>query len=220
MEQDCLSPATEKEPKKKEIKLALEERWAKEAEQGEEESVATTQQVEESVVELRRKAEERDEYLDHLRRLKAEFENYRKRVERDKAEWSTLALEGFMTQLLDVVDNLNRARIVAGETNTTVDAYKEGVEMVFGRLLEILRQRGLEQIPTVGEQFNPHLHEAILQEERDDVAPNTILEEITPGYCLKGRVLRAPRVKVAVARPACEEKTIQEQNPGNNPSTP
>lgn len=219
MNQDCISPATEKEPKKKEIKLALEERWAKEAEQGEEESVTATEQLGESAAELRRKAEERDEYLDHLRRLKAEFENYRRRVEREKAEWSTLALEGFMGELLDVVDNLNRARIVAGETNS-VESYKEGVEMVFGRLLEILRQRGLEQIPTVGERFDPHLHEAILQEEREDVAPDTILEEITPGYSLKGRVLRAPRVKVAIARPASEEETIQEQDSGENPATP
>lgn len=207
-----LGAPEEHKNKKKEIKLALEEQWAKEAEQADE---AESETVVEDPADVRRKAEERDEYLDHLRRLKAEFENYRKRTEREKAEWSTYVLEGFMTELLDVVDNLNRARIVA-EGSNNVESYKQGVDMVFDRLLAILRRRGVEQILTVNEPFDPHLHEAILQDVRSDVPPNTIVEEITPGYRLKDRVLRAPRVKVSVAPPDAEAVSSQEQESGEN----
>ena len=119
-----------------------------------------------------------------------------------------------MTDLLDVVDNLNRARITAEETNN-VEAYKQGVEMVFDRLLEVLERRGLERIPTVDEPFDPHLHEAILQDVRADVPSNTIVEEITPGYRLQDRVLRAPRVKVSTAPPE-EEKTNSNVNSNKN----
>ncbi len=180
--------------KEKEVKLALEEQWENQGDEADDLSEA----VEEDPVDLRQKAKERDEYLDHLKRLKAEFENYRKRVEREKSQLSAFALEGFMSELLDVVDNLNRARIVAEQTNN-VESYKEGVDMVFDRLFGILKRRGLERIPTVGEPFDPHSHEAILQDPRDDVPPNTVVEEITPGYRLHDRVLRAPRVKVSVA---------------------
>jgi molecular chaperone GrpE len=196
------SPGTapaEKEVKKKEIKLALEEQWAKETVQEEE----TISEVEEDPAELRQKAEERDEYLDHLQRLKAEFDNYRKRVEREKAEWAVVALEGFITELLDVVDSLKRAQAAVEEANT-IESYKRGVDMVFEGLLEILRRQGLEEIPTVGEPFDPYMHEAILQDVRADVPPNTVVEEIAPGYRLKNRVLRAPRVKVSVSPPEGE----------------
>ncbi|HPA46625.1 MAG TPA: nucleotide exchange factor GrpE [bacterium] len=192
MNLDSMIADTPKENKKKEIKLALEEQWAKESQEPEEPTVETSPSVEE----LSRKARERDEYLDHLQRLKAEFENYRKRTERERAQWADRLLEDFMMELLDVVDNLHRAQIVAEETHS-VESYKEGVEMVFGRLLDVLRSRGLERIATVGEPFDPYLHEAIMQEERTDVEPGTIVEEITPGYVLGDRVLRAPRVKVA-----------------------
>ncbi|HOE10674.1 MAG TPA: nucleotide exchange factor GrpE [bacterium] len=194
MKSDSMIEDTSKENKKKEIKLALEEQWAKESQEPEEPREETSLNMEE----LSRKAQERDEYLDHLQRLKAEFENYKKRIERERAQWADRLLEDFMMELLDVVDNLHRARIVAEETHD-VNSYKEGVEMVFGRLLEVLRSRGLERIATVGEPFDPYLHEAILQEARTDVEPGTIIEEITPGYVLGERVLRAPRVKVAVA---------------------
>ncbi|MFH1743034.1 MAG: nucleotide exchange factor GrpE, partial [bacterium] len=115
----------------------------------------------------------------------------------------------------DVVDNLNRARIVAGETDN-VESYKQGVDMVFDRLLEVLRRRGLEQIPTVGEPFDPYMHEAILQGVRTDMPPNTIVEEITPGYRLDDRVLRAPRVRVSVAPPEDEESALNSKNEENS----
>jgi len=179
----------------KEIKFALEEQWANEND-NEAEDVSET--VEEDPAQVLRKAEERDEYLDHLQRLKAEFENYKKRVEREKSQLAAFSLQDFMTELLDVVDNLNRARVVAEQTNN-VESYREGVDMVFDRLFEVLQRRGLERIPTVGQPFDPYQHEAVLQEATDEVEPNTIIEEITPGYRLHERVLRAPRVKVAVA---------------------
>ena len=194
MKSDSMIEDTSKENKKKEIKLALEEQWAKESQEPEEPREERSLNMEE----LSRKAQERDEYLDHLQRLKAEFENYKKRIERERAQWADRLLEDFMMELLDVVDNLHRARIVAEETQD-VNSYKEGVEMVFGRLLDVLQSRGLERIATVGEPFDPHLHEAILQEARADMEPGTIIEEITPGYVLGERVLRAPRVKVATA---------------------
>ena len=94
--------------KEKEVKLALEEQWENQGDEADDLSEA----VEEDPVDLRQKAKERDEYLDHLKRLKAEFENYKKRVEREKSQLSAFALEGFMSELLDVVDNINRARRV------------------------------------------------------------------------------------------------------------
>ena len=189
--------------KKKEIKFALEEQWAQENTEDESEEETVDKEDSENTEEMFRKARERDEYLEHLQRMKAEFENYRKRTQREKSEWTAHALTEFMTELLDVVDNLNRARLVAEEIST-LEAYKEGVDMVFDRLMDVLKRRGLEQIPTVGEPFDPYLHEAMLQDPRTDVPPNTIVEEITPGYRLQDRVLRAPRVKVSVTPPEDE----------------
>ena len=147
--------------------------------------------------------QERDEYLDHLRRLQAEFDNYRKRTLRERAELADYILQPFLVQLLAVAENLDRALHPANQT-PDVEAYRQGVEMVYQRFMAILNEQGLERMNTVGESFDPNWHEAVAQVETEEVPPGTIVAELAPGYRLKERLLQAAKVQVA-ARPLPRE---------------
>ncbi len=149
-------------------------------------------------------AEKAAEYLDHLQRLQAEFNNYRRRVEKEKTEFVKFANSELVGKMTEVLDDFERG--LAEEHHKEVpDAFLQGIEGVYRKFKEILSRQGLEKVPTVGEVFNPEIHEAILQEPSEEFDPGTISAEIRPGYFLGERLLRPPLVKVASA-PAREVK--------------
>jgi len=143
-------------------------------------------------------SDESAEYLEHLQRLQAEFANYRKRVEREKAEFVKYAAGELLGELTEVLEAFERS-LDEDHTEAVPEAYLNGIKSVYRKFDEILQRRGLQRIKTVGEPFNPEIHEAAMQEATDAYPPGTISEEIRPGYTLGDRLLRAPMVKVAVA---------------------
>lgn len=135
-----------------------------------------------------------EDYFSRLVRLQADFENYRKRVSREREDLLKYANEQLISGLLPVVDNFDRALSVK---NDDLEKLLAGVEMISRQIRDVLAGQGLEAIPTVGEQFNPEYHEAVMKEESGDHPENTVIEELRRGYTYKGKVIRPAMVKVA-----------------------
>lgn len=133
----------------------------------------------------------------------ADLDNLRKRSLKEKEDYLKYALAGLLKELLPVVDSLDRALQVQGEGNAA--ALKEGVALTLRQLRSVLEQKGLKPIATVGETFDPHVHEVLLQEEREDVDRETVVEELRAGYLLHDRVLRPAQVKIAKPKARSEE---------------
>jgi molecular chaperone GrpE len=135
---------------------------------------------------------ERDQLLDRLARLQAEFENARKRAERERAEYRDYAAATVVEQFLPVLDNFELALKSAG----TAEQLRSGVELIVKQMEEVLRQMQVTAVPTVGEPFNPHHHEALGSVERADMPDQHIAEEIRRGYKIRERLLRPAMVRV------------------------
>ena len=141
--------------------------------------------------------------IDRLQRLQAEFENYKKRTARDSGALEERVADQVLLDFLTPYENLERAfRSYASDQN--VEPFVAGVERIFAQFAQILEQRGVERIPSVGVPFDPALHEALLAvpTEQDK---NTIIEEFSPGYRRNGRVLRVTKVTVSQG-PAVQEE--------------
>jgi molecular chaperone GrpE len=136
---------------------------------------------------------ERDQLLDRLARLQAEFENARKRAERERTEFRDYATGNVVEQFLPVVDNFELALKSAG----TAEQLRQGVELIVKQMDEVLRGLQVTPIATVGEQFDPRMHEALGSVERDDLPDQHVAEEIRRGYKLRERMLRPALVRVA-----------------------
>jgi molecular chaperone GrpE len=154
--------------------------------------VDAAEQVESELDEARRAAEE---YLGDLRRLAADFDNYRKRVARDQAAQASRATESLVSELLPVLDNLERA-LDASEHHEEVKV-AEGVKLVQQQLIDLLQRRGLEEIAAeAGAEFDPHVHEALSQQPSEH--PEGAISEVWQrGYRLGERVVRPARVVVS-----------------------
>ena len=132
-----------------------------------------------------------DAYL----RLAADFDNYKKRVARDQADWTRLATERLLNQLLPVLDDLERA-LEAAEQHEEAKL-EDGVRLVHRALAEVLRKEGISEIEAEGA-FDPHVHEALLtQPGGEEAASGDVLQVLQKGYRLGDRVLRPARVIVA-----------------------
>lgn len=137
-----------------------------------------------------------DEYLADLRRLKAEFENYRKRVLREQTRALELAAEPLVAKLLEVIDEFELALMAAG-AKPDFDRFLHGVELVYAKLMDILRSEGLERIEAEDRPFDPQRHEALLQAEGEAEGEPYVADVLRAGYTLRGRVIRPAGVKVA-----------------------
>ena len=135
------------------------------------------------------------EYLDHLQRLKAEFENYRKRVLREQTQAVELASQGLVVRLLEVLDEFELA-LIAADQQPELEKFLRGVEMVYGKLMDILGQEGLERISAQGAAFDPAEHEALLQSHDEADGEAFVADVLRTGYRLRGRVVRPAGVKV------------------------
>ena len=138
-----------------------------------------------------------DEYLDKYQRLMAEFYNFRERTSKEKAAMYDDGVRDTIEKLLPVVDNLERA--VLAQTNKTEEAesFIKGVDMILKQFKETLKALGVEEIPAVGEKFNPQLHSAVSHIEDENFGENTVSIEMLKGYTHKGKVIRHSMVQVA-----------------------
>lgn len=148
---------------------------------------------------LQAKAAEADEFRERYLRSVAEFENYRKRSVRDRQEAVQYAQQGFLERLLPVMDNLDMAlsALQGASGGGGGDALKTGIEMVFGQLRSVLAEAGLEEVPALGQLFDPTWHEAVSQRETAEVAEGQVLQVLRKGYRLQQRLLRPSTVVVA-----------------------
>jgi molecular chaperone GrpE len=151
--------------------------------------------------ELKRVEAERDDLLDRLARRQADFDNYRKRVERERGETYNRVVGEVVSQLLPVLDNLRRAldteaSLQAGESEE-FRHFLHGVELILKQLNGVLENLGVQPVASVGQPFDPHIHEAVATEQTEDYEPDTVMQEIVRGYRLGERLLRPAIVKVA-----------------------
>ncbi len=146
--------------------------------------------------EIDRLQRERDEYYERLLRTAADFDNYRKRTDRERRELAERAATALLTDLLPLVDDLERA-LAANARNGDVD--RRGVEIIHKQLLDLLAARGVATIEALGADFDPNLHQAVAHEPSEAHRDGEVIEELRRGYTLRDRLLRASMVKVAKA---------------------
>jgi molecular chaperone GrpE len=144
-------------------------------------------------------AQDKAALYDQLLRRQAEFENYRRRMEREKTESYARARGEVLLELLPVVDNFERALSSLEKSETDAAGLRHGIELIHKQFKDALTKFGLEPVESVGQVFDPHLHEAVTIEPTDEHEENTIIEEFQRGYKLGEKLLRPAKVKVAAS---------------------
>ncbi len=139
---------------------------------------------------------ENKELKEQLLRTIAEFDNIRKRQERDKEISIEYANAALVSSLLPALDDFGRS-LEYNQTNGSKETLLEGVLLVYKNLCKVLQEKGLKQMDCVGHNFDPELHDALLQIEKPGIEPDTIIEEHVKGYFFKERVIRHAKVIVA-----------------------
>ena len=135
-----------------------------------------------------------EELTDKVRRQMAEFENFRKRSEKEKTQMYEVGAKGILEKILPVVDNFERGLKGMEESE---DPFAQGMQMIYKQLMTSLEEAGVKAIESVGQEFNPDFHNAVMHVEDDEFGENEIVEEFQKGYMYHDSVLRHSMVKVA-----------------------
>jgi len=143
--------------------------------------------------ELEQLKAERDQLLDRLARLQAEFDNARKRADRERSEQRDYVTGNVVEQFLPVLDNFDLALKAQGSE----EKLRSGVSLIVKQMEEVLNKMQVAVIPTVGEAFDPRIHEALGTVEREDIPDQHVAEEVRRGYRLRDRLIRPALVRVA-----------------------
>ena len=136
---------------------------------------------------------QRDEYLDSLRRTQADFQNFKRRNQTARADGYEDGVREAIAAMLPSIDNLERALDAADKAGVN-DGLTDGVRMTLNMLLDGLKRFGFEEVPSLGEQFDPEKHNAVMREAGDE--PGKILEVFQKGYRVKDKIIRYAMVKV------------------------
>jgi molecular chaperone GrpE len=145
------------------------------------------------IAELEKEAAElKDKFL----RKVAEFENYKRRTENDQFNLIKYSAISFIVRLLPVIDDFERS-LDHIEDAKDIDAIKEGLKLIYGKLKKALDEEGVKKIDAVGKPFDVEYHEAIMQRSDDSVEPHTVLNEVEKGYLYKDKVIRHSKVIVS-----------------------
>jgi len=143
--------------------------------------------------EARQKLQESEE---KVLRLAAEFENTKKRLQREREISLKYAEENVLKELLPGIDNIDRA-MEQGQDSNSMESLLEGIELTRKGLSATLEKFGVKAIESIGEPFDPNIHEAVAMEETEEMEPNRVLKEFQKGYLYKDRLLRAAKVIVS-----------------------
>ena len=133
-------------------------------------------------------------YVDRLQRMQAEFENFRRRSQQELRDRETRTAAKIFRSVLTVVDDL---RLAAQAEEQSADGVSEGLKIILDKVASVLGEFSIEEIPAVGEPFDPQWHEAMIHQESDEVAPGAVLQELERGYRLGETLVRPARVIVA-----------------------
>ena len=135
-------------------------------------------------------------YKELLLRKAAEFENYKRRTENDQMNLLMYAAESLIIKLLSPIDDLERSLSHMTE-ETDVEKIKEGIQLIYNKLMKILDDQGVKKIESIGKPFDVEFHSALMQRTDDSVPPHTVLDELETGYMYKDRVIRHAKVIVS-----------------------
>jgi len=138
--------------------------------------------------------DELDELTDNYQRLQAEYANYRRRTQQEKDSLSLFANEKIMTELIPVIDSMERALDACEDKD---DSMYKGIDLVHKQLIDTLSKLGLEHIEALDQEFDPNYHLAVMQENVEGIEPNKVVMELQKGYKLGEKVIRASMVKVS-----------------------
>jgi molecular chaperone GrpE len=141
--------------------------------------------------------QERSTLLDQLLRRQAEFENYRRRVDRERTETYARSRAEVVLELLPVIDNFERALASLEHSGSDAKSLRQGIELIHRQLNDALAKFGLEPVESVGQAFDPNVHEAVSAEPSSEHEENTVIAEFERGYKLGEKLLRPAKVKVA-----------------------
>jgi len=141
--------------------------------------------------------EEAGLYKDRWMRLAAEFENYKKRTAREFEAMVQSANEDLIRDLLPILDGVGRALAHHNDGQDETEGYQAGVTMIMEQFPKVLQNRNLKEIETVGQPFDPNIHEALMQVVSDTVEAGHVTDEVEKGYCLGDKVLRPAKVVVS-----------------------
>lgn len=187
-----MSETTENKEQLEEINQTDEETANSVETQEQQVELSPEEQLTAKITELEVKLqEEENRYL----RLRADFDNMRRRSQMDREAAEKYRAQNLLTELLPVIDNLDRALQVEVSSDDAVSLYK-GIEMVYKTLIDATKKEGLELIPAEGEAFDPNVHQAVMQESDSEKETGIVLRELQKGYKLKDRVLRPSMVSV------------------------
>jgi molecular chaperone GrpE len=138
---------------------------------------------------------ERDALLDRLARLQAEFDNARKRAVREQQEFREYAAADVIKNFLPTLDSFERALKAGGDSNSS--DFRNGIELIYRQFQDALQKIGVQPIVSVGQPFDPRVHEAVEMVDTTDVPDHHVLDELQRGYKYKERLLRPAMVRVA-----------------------
>ena len=155
-----------------------------------------SEDVEKIKAQLEEKTKLFEEYFDKLQRTAAEFDNFKKRTAREKEALYADATSDVVAAFLPVVDNIERA-LDAASNAANAHSLKEGIELVYRQIKDVLKKLDVEVIEAVGNEFDPNLHNAVSHIDDDQYGSNVVVEEFQKGYICKDKVIRYSMVKVA-----------------------
>ena len=141
---------------------------------------------------LEKQKEETQEYISLSQRLQADFENFKKINEKKSKDIIKFANEPLIKNILDSYEDLERAL----ENSKTEKELRDGVELIYSKIKDVLTKEGLEEIPAKGEKFDPFKHEALMVANDEHVENGYIIDELMKGYTLKGKVIKYSKVRV------------------------
>lgn len=164
---------------------------------GEEESTEETavNPVDEYLQEIQQLNAKLEEADNRYLRLQADFDNFRRRTRLDQEAGEKYRAQKLITDLLPALDNFERAMKMEADNEQT-KTLLQGMDMVYRSMVEALKKEGVEPIEAVGKEFDPHLHQAVMQGEDANFGSNIVTDEFQKGYLLKDRVIRPSMVKV------------------------
>lgn len=196
------------------IPIEREDKSKPETENQQTELALKIAELEFSVQKIGELEKQNSELRDSLLRKAAEFENYKRRSENDQLNILKYAAESFIRNILPVYDDLERSLSHIDDENN-IDSTKKGLMLVFEKFGKILENQGIKRIDAKGKPFDVHLHEALMQQPAEGVAPHTVLDVLEPGYMYKDRVLRHAKVIVSSETASNEELNSENQSDTN-----
>jgi len=173
---------------------------------------AQEQKIKELEEQIETLSKEKDDIFAQLQRVSADYANFQKRAPKQIADSVVYEKKAIIKSLLPSLDNFEHA-LEGAKKAESVDSVLEGVKLVFDHMLDALKGHGVERIESVGDEFDPNVHEALMRRSEEDKPDNVVLEAFQPGYTINGQVLRPAKVIVnkLPEAPKEEHKIDEEQ---------